>query len=174
MILLASPTDIDHAQDQRTFESIRQSFASRAINQTLTDPAPRRMRARHPESPHALATDEQHERDPDFGWLMLPRGAEELYSIWRAADYRADIEGGLRRVQRASPEIRQARVRWRAQDWPVLSRPRKEGTMESVCTTLLVIGGRRRRCLAFTRVGHRGTKVCAIRPIPPRSRRSLR
>jgi hypothetical protein len=41
--------------------------------------------------------DEEHERDPGFGWLLLPRGGEELASIVACGDYRADTEAGLGR-----------------------------------------------------------------------------
>jgi len=47
--------------------------------------------------------------NPSFGWLLLPRGAEELASIVACGDYRADTEAGFGRAQPSSPEIRQFR-----------------------------------------------------------------
>jgi hypothetical protein len=55
------------------------------------------------------ASDDRHECAPDFGWLMLPRGAGVLDSIRRAADYGADTEAGQGHGRRSSPEIRHER-----------------------------------------------------------------
>lgn len=64
-----------------------------------------RPSARHDQS------DEQHQRDLDLGCLMLPQGADEPDSTWRAADYRTDTEAGLRPGLRPSPQIRHKRAR---------------------------------------------------------------